>query len=135
VNSTGKVYVAEYGNHRVQYFSLKGSYRGQWGSEGPGEVEFVNPMGIAVAPDGNVFVADSGNHRIQCFTSTGSFITAWGTEGSEKGEFRSPRDVALTISGDRFYVGDTGNKRIQYYKYTEPAVLPTSLGRIKVLFE
>ena len=135
VSSTNKVYVAEYGNHRVQYFTATGSFVGSWGSEGPGEAEFFNPMGIAVAPGGTVFVADSGNHRIQRFTAGGSFLNAWGTEGSEKGEFNRPRDVALNKDASRFYVGDTDNWRIQYYKYTEPAVLPTSLGRIKALFE
>jgi DNA-binding beta-propeller fold protein YncE len=61
-------------------------------------------------------------------------MDVWGTQGSGLGELDRPRDVALNKDGSRFYVADTDNHRIQYWKYTEPAVYPESLGRIKALF-
>ena len=45
-----------------------------------------------------------------------------------------PTDVALNPAGDRLYVVDTLNHRIQYFKWINPAVAPASLGRVKALF-
>jgi DNA-binding beta-propeller fold protein YncE len=40
----------------------------QWGDEGPGDWEFNQPQGVAVASDGSVYVADIWKVRIQKFS-------------------------------------------------------------------
>jgi DNA-binding beta-propeller fold protein YncE len=107
---------------------------GQWGSQGTGNGEFVEPGGVAVGPGGNVYVANTYNHRVQYFTSTGSFLGKWGSRGSGNGQFVNPRNVALDANGDRVYLPDTENHRVQYFKWVTPAVSPTSLGRVRALF-
>ena len=63
----GSVYVAEWGNHRIQKFTSEGVFVSQWGTEGTGDGEFSWPLGVSVASDGSVYVADYSNNRIQKF--------------------------------------------------------------------
>ena len=57
----------------------------------------------------------------------------FGSRGSGNGEFSNPADVAVGPNG-YIYVADNGNNRVQYFKVTNPAVEPASLGRVKALF-
>jgi tripartite motif-containing protein 71 len=112
----GRVYVTEYYNTRVQYFTPDGSFVGKWGTEGSGNGQFEWPMGVAVAPStGDVYVADFGaSCRIQYFTHSGSFLGKWGRLGSGNGEFRGAIGVAVARNG-AVYVADCGNHRVQYF--------------------
>jgi len=109
------VYVADQGNHRIQYFDASGSFLGKWGSYGNGAGSFKRPWDVEASPrTGYVYVADSGNDRVQYFTPTGSYLGGWGLPGSASGDFRNPRGVAVT-AGTHVYVTDTGNNRVQYF--------------------
>ncbi len=67
VDSSGNVYVADTGNHRIQKFTSDGHFVTKCGVEGSGDGQFRNPADVAVDSSGNVYVADTGNHRIQKF--------------------------------------------------------------------
>lgn len=132
---SGRVYVTEwYEENRVFYYTPAGSLLGSWGSKGTGEGQFDGPHGLDVGPDGRVYVADRYNHRVQYFTPAGSFLGKWGTRGSGNGEFYAPWDVAVSPDGKRVYVVESGNDRVQYFRWSDPAVAPASLGRVKALF-
>lgn len=136
VTPDGRVYVADLGNNRIQYFTWTGRFRSKWGARGSGDGQFESPRGVAVWLFGKtVFVADSGNDRVQYFDASGSFV------GSFNGDYLSnPGDVAISQNGSSesvyAFVSDTYNNRIRFYALctTEPAVEPTSLGRVKALF-
>ncbi len=110
-------YVADINNSRIQVFSPGGAYLSQWGSNGSGNGEFSDPMGIAVDGSGRVYVSDTLNSRIQVFDSDGTYITKWGTLGVGNGEFNQPRDIDVDDSG-KVYVADSGNHRIQVFSLT-----------------
>jgi len=61
-----------------------------------------------------LFVADQGNHRIVCFSAEGEKIFAFGMRGRAPEQFLSPTDVA--VSGNRVFVLDTGNNRVQIFE-------------------
>lgn len=65
--SGGFVYLCEFGNHRVQKFTLNGSYVGSFGKNGRREGELDQPWGIARDSQGRMFVLDTYNHRVQRF--------------------------------------------------------------------
>jgi DNA-binding beta-propeller fold protein YncE len=131
----GRVYLTNgFSGNNVRYYASTGSFLGSWGSEGSGNGQLYDPIGVDVAPDGRVYVADRMNQRIQYFTPEGSFLGKWGTRGTGKGQFIGPRDVAVSPGGKRIYVVDSGNDRIQYFRWSDPAVEPASIGRVKALY-
>ncbi|MDO9539857.1 MAG: hypothetical protein Q7J09_07640 [Methanocalculus sp.] len=119
------VYVTEYGNNRVSIFGDYGSTLiGNFGSAGSGDGEFFRPHGIAVDSAGYLYVADTNNHRVQKFTSGGVFVEAFGTPGTGDGEFNAPRDIVVleSINGQRVYVSDWNNNRVQVWRtYSQPS--------------
>jgi DNA-binding beta-propeller fold protein YncE len=58
------LYVCEYGNHRVQRFTLDGSSRGCFGRRGHGAGDLQGPWDVAADAAGRLYVCDTGNHRI-----------------------------------------------------------------------
>ena len=86
----------------------------KWGSNGAGDGQFSNPVGVAVDGSSNVYVADRFNHRIQKFDSSGTYLTQWGSNGAGDGQFSNPFGVAVDGSGS-VYVTDRFNHRIQKF--------------------
>jgi sugar lactone lactonase YvrE len=122
IDSSGNVYVTDWGNSRVQKFTSTGTYLTQWGLGGSGNAQFNGPAGIAVDSSGNVYVADSGNQRIQKFSSAGVYITQWGSYGTGAGQFSFPVPIGVigmaVDSGGNVYVADAGNSRVQIFSST-----------------
>jgi tripartite motif-containing protein 71 len=114
VDSSGNVYVSDYGNNRIQKYTSAGVFITKWGSPGSGDGQFNKPLGITVDAAGNVYVADIVNNRIQKFSSSGVFITKWGSLGSGDGQFNYPYGVAVDTSGN-VYVSDSNNRRVQKF--------------------
>src|SRR3954447_11357571 len=79
VDELDDVYVADFGNNRIQKFTSDGEVLAVWGSTGPDGGQFVNPYDVAVDGSGKVFVADGGNNRVQIFTTSGGLLGQFGT--------------------------------------------------------
>ena len=75
--SDDAIYVVDTGNERVQLFTRDGAFVDAWGGYGSGPDQLIEPVGIALGPDGNVYVADSGNARISIFTPDGKPVAQW----------------------------------------------------------
>lgn len=88
-----------------------------WAS-GTNNARFRFPRGIALDRAGKLYVSDSGNHRIQVYTITSgapvyhSTIGETGVSGSDASHFNFPGHLAVD-SGNRLYVADTLNQRVQ----------------------
>jgi DNA-binding beta-propeller fold protein YncE len=114
VDATGRVYVADEKNDRIQVFSTLGAYLGSWGTSGTGDGQFVAPEGVAIGPDGDVYVTDNNNSRVEVFDASGTFLRKWGVNGTANGQFRDPWGIAVATDGTVF-VADRGNARIQAF--------------------
>jgi len=66
-DSKKRLFVSEYGNHRIQLFTVKGQPLGSFGKFGRGEGEFEKSCDLDIDINDKLYVVDSGNHRIQVF--------------------------------------------------------------------
>ena len=77
--TTGKIYIAEQNNHRVQVLNSDMTFSHMFGSKGSGQGQFKRPNDIKIDNQDFVYVADHDNHRIQKFTLEGQFVYSFGT--------------------------------------------------------
>ena len=146
VDRSENIYVADWGNNRIQKFDSNGNFLLKWGTEGSGDGQFNRLCNIAVGNSGNVYVSDTQNNRIQKFDSNGNFIAKWGSKGSGDGQFNFPTGIAVDNS-DNIYVSDENNNRIQKFDsvgnflasfvgFTQPrGIIIDGLGNIYVTEE
>jgi DNA-binding beta-propeller fold protein YncE len=111
------ILVADSCNHRVQRFTLEGTFLGSFGKLGSGPGEMKYPYGVAVTPPEapghqGIYVVEWGNNRLQRFDARGRPEGTWGGPGHGVGELATPWDVAIGPDG-RIFVVDYGNHRVQ----------------------
>jgi gliding motility-associated-like protein len=128
VDSTGIVYVSEYGSHRIRKISPAGVVSTYAGTGAGGltngdtmNASFLNPTGLAVDRLNNLYVADYGNSLIRKITPGGVVSTMAGKANSSvatidalgtAATFYQP--YALTIdAGGSLFVADYGSHRIR----------------------
>lgn len=109
VTPGGDVYVADFGNGRIQQFTSTGNFVRAW--------DVYDPWGVAVAPDGSVYVASE--FWIYKFSSSGVYEIGWGSPGNLEGQFHDVLDVAVDSDG-YVYTADAANHRIQ--KFTSDGI-------------
>ena len=67
--SQNKVFVTQWNGHSISMYELEGKLIKSVGSEGNGEAQFKNPLGLDVSDrNNNIYVCDFNNHRIQILT-------------------------------------------------------------------
>jgi DNA-binding beta-propeller fold protein YncE len=111
VDGQGNIFVADFGNHRIQKFDPDGRFLLKWGR--PGRFE---PDGLAVDGQGNIYTLEFDLSRIQVFDSTGQFRFSWGNSGTGDGQLNGPSELAVDSAGT-IYVSDYLNNRIQKFRY------------------
>jgi sugar lactone lactonase YvrE len=125
IDGSGNIFVADYGNNRVQKFDSSGVYLSQFGSAGTGNGQFDGPTAIAFDGSGNIFVADWFNNRVQKFDSSGVYLSQFGTVGTGNGQFQNPAGLVIDGSSNIF-VADSGNNRVQ--KFNSSGVYQSQFG-------
>jgi YYY domain-containing protein len=108
VDRSGNVWVADFGNNRIQAFDASLQPLSEFGQRGEDAGDFRDPCGIAIGADGLLYVADTWNHRVEVFRPDGQLVRQW------PGEFYGPRGIAVAPDG-KVFVADTGNGRISVF--------------------
>lgn len=111
----GRLYVTDSLNFRVQIFDRDGVFVGTFGQSGDGSGDTPRPKGVAVDAHGHVYVADALFNAVQIFDGAGRFLLSLGGHGQGAGEFWLP--VGVFIDGERIYVADSYNGRVQVLRY------------------
>ena len=135
VDSSGTLYISEYGDSRIRKVlsgsggaggtisTIAGNGTNGFAGDGSGatSAELNVPRGLCIDGSGNIYVADSANNRIRKFTSGGSISTVAGNgilsysgDGgvATKAQLNAPSAVAVDAAGN-VYVADTGNHVIR----------------------
>ena len=107
-DTTGNMYVAEWGNGRVQVMDRSGQFIREFG-----EGKLRRPSGLYIA-DKYVYVSDWSGHCIVVYETSGQFVTSFGTHGRNEGEFRCPYCIISCVDGC-IHVCDWGNDRVQIF--------------------
>jgi sugar lactone lactonase YvrE len=72
----GSFFVLDVGNHRVQAFDASRAFVRAWGHEGAGSAEYMDPVGIAVAPDGTLWILDDDRQIVEHYDRNGLVLGA-----------------------------------------------------------
>jgi prepilin-type N-terminal cleavage/methylation domain-containing protein len=139
-DSSGNIYVADYGNARIRKITPAGVVTTYAGDGTLGFVnnatatsaEFSLASGLAMDSSNNLYVGDQSNNVIRKITPAGVVTTfaGSGTAGTANGtgvaaQFSSPAGVAVD-SSNNVYVADYGNHMIR--KITPAGVVTTVAG-------
>ena len=127
VDTSGNVYVADLGNHKIRKIASGAAVTTLAGSGTAGSVDatgiaarFNQPSGVAVDTAFNVYVADNTDPTIRKITSAGVVTTIGGTTGfsdfadavGSAARFSQPYGIAVGSAGN-LYIGDSGNNAIR----------------------
>src|ERR1019366_8381885 len=127
-DSSGNIYVAEFGTNRIRKLDTKGNIttaigdgnQGFAGDGGPAnKVEMTLPTGVAVDSSGNLYFADSLNNRIRKLSgSTVSTIAGNGLfsrsgDGGAATSAQLNAPMGAAVSPAALYIADTANNTVR----------------------
>jgi sugar lactone lactonase YvrE len=123
VDSTGKIYIADTGNHKIRLLdtgagrlqSVAGSGTAGFMDGTGATARFNSPRGLALdTQTGNLYIADSGNNRVRYIPTSGTVSAATmagsnlsgnqNTDSLITSTFKAP--AGLSYSGGNLYIGD-----------------------------
>ena len=107
-DTAGNMYVAEWGNKRVQVMDSSGRFIREFGRG-----KLSTPSGLLIA-DKYVYVSDVIGHRIVVYETSGQYVTSFGRLGRNDGEFRGPFCITSCVDGF-IHVCDCWNNRVQIF--------------------
>ena len=122
LDADGNVYVADFGNDRIQKFGPDFTFLKEWGARGDLPSHFKQPGDVAVGPDGLVYVADTWNQRIQVFTAEGEYKKEW------TDKYYGPRGIGIAPTSGKIYLADTGNHKVR--RFSPDGVEELSFGSL-----
>ena len=111
--TTGKIFIADTYNHRIQVLNKYLVYSHSFGKYGSSPEQFNHPSDVTFDNEGYLYVADFNNHCIKKFTSTGQYISTFSSEGSNPGQIIQP--TSIIIDNNLLYVSEYGNHRISIF--------------------
>lgn len=107
ISSGLDVYVADYGNHRIQRFdrnlNFVASLAGK--SETGGRISFGYPVSVAVSRSGTLFISDKENNRIAVINLLQGPAWYFGGNDAREGKLSNPGRVRVT-ENDIVFVQD-----------------------------
>jgi hypothetical protein len=137
IDSAGRVFIFNRGEHPVIIYEADGTFVGSWG-----EGIFTNAHGITIGPDDSVFCVDDGAHVVRKFTADGQLLGTIGNPGvkSDTGyvvgdylsvkvggpPFNRPTALAFGPDGDVYVSDGYGNARV--HRFSTELELKSSWG-------
>ena len=124
------MYVAEYGNHRIQKLTTEGQFLQKFGQRGSGLGRFRGPASVIVDQRDRMIVADYCNNRVVILDQNGSWLCILTINGDVSGPqgFNKPWSLALDHQGN-IHVAAHGSDTIKVF--TPEGTYVRSYGDVK----
>ena len=106
-DSSGRLFVADRGNQRIQIFDQDGGFIDEW-------TQFGNPSGIFIAKDDTLYVADSGAGIRIGSAKDGSLSAYIQAPVPATGSVRVAESVAVDGLGN-VYAGENAGRKVTKY--------------------
>ena len=128
ISADGRVYVADFGNSRVQVFTTDGDFLFSFGGPGSEPGQLLTPIGLDLDIDGSVLVVDTGNARVQRFTPDGELLAVYDGLG-----LPNPHVISAAGNGNwyladpqagRVVAFDAEGKRLAFFPLSIPYRFP-----------
>ena len=125
IDSSGNIYVADTGNHRIQKFpsntsqSTNATTVAGTGTLGSGLNQMNSPNSVEIDSSNRIFVMD-GNSRIVRYPSnsssgtSGTIVAGGNGNGTSANQLGTPKDFKIDSNGG-LYISDEQNRRVQYW--------------------
>lgn len=120
VAPSGKLYVVDSGNFRVQVFNPDGSFAAAFGSLGRHPGQFARPKGIATDGEGNIYVVDTAFGNVQIFNEAGQLLLFIGERAQvgSPGKYMLPAGIDIDEEG-RIYLVDQFFRKVDIFRKAE----------------
>jgi len=118
---TGRVFVNDRDNHRIQIFDADGNYLSEWKIDvTPSSLHFIQ-----IGDDGHAVVFDRNTHKLAKYDLEGHLIYSWGTIGTFPGTLWGVHGMATDQEGN-LYVAEVDSGRFQKFS-PRPGANPAML--------
>lgn len=114
VSANGNYIITDTGDNSVNIYKGDLTCVRRFGSKGPRDTDFDNPLYVATGQNNEIIVSDSDNHCVKVFDSSGQFVRKIGSAGSADGQFKFPRGVCTDAEGS-IIVADRSNDRVSLF--------------------
>lgn len=111
------IFVLDRWGTRVQVLDLNLAPVGSFELTLSSDPEHYPENGLGADEQGRVYVSLSSNSVIQIYSSDGTQLSSFGQSGTRVGQFAGPGGLWID-SGNRLYVADSGNGRVQMFQLT-----------------
>ncbi len=114
VDQSGRIFVADSANDRVQVFDSNGAFLFKFGSNAYTDGNFLGPTSVAVNGTGYIYVSETGgggaqDPRVQVFDPSGNFVDSWVFNSNA-----NPANLAINSTGHVYVVRSTADN-VQVY--------------------
>ena len=128
-DKSNNIFVADYGNNRVQVFDSNGKYLYKFGDNEP--VKMNRPRGIVIHED-KVFVSQRDGKCVNVYDMKGNYIDQFGNHGIESQTINTPQGLAVSHKNGDIYVCDLAKHVV--FVYTNELKYKVSFGKSKLSY-
>ena len=108
IDRTGRVFVADKGNHRIQIFDQNGKFIVQW-------TQIRSPDHVMMSANSRVWVADGVTNKFLKYALNGSLEYSWGTYGTFPGGIWGVHQFSVDAEGN-LYAAEALGGRTQKFR-------------------
>jgi DNA-binding beta-propeller fold protein YncE len=107
IDDSGRVYVGDRENNRIQVFDAEGKFLAQWKETGA-------PFGLFLTRGRQMLLADGRANLARVLDLEGKVLGRWGEKGTAAGAFNVPHSICMDSKG-AVYVGEVDGERVQKF--------------------